>query len=153
MNCDKVLKDINFMEMQADLKQMLVECTQEKKLEILDILRKDSKFLREHGIIDYSLLLAIEDAPNQSERFSLNVGNYLMNESRNNIGNLHIGIIDYLQAFNFSKKAETWWKTNVLGKKKEGLSSAPADIYQARFVKFMEETVLAMDKEDYYKWV
>ena len=63
MNCDKVLKDINFMEIQADLKRMLVECTQEKKLEILDILRKDSKFLREHSIMDFSLLLAIEDAP------------------------------------------------------------------------------------------
>ena len=75
MKCDKVLKDINFMEIQADLKRMLVECSQEKKLEILDILRKDSKFLREHSIMDYSLLLAIEDAPGQSELTSLNVRN------------------------------------------------------------------------------
>ena len=153
MNCDKVLKDINFMEMQADLKRMLVECTQEKKLEILDILRKDSMFLREHSIMDYSLLLAIEDAPGQSERTSLNVRNYRVNETRNKIGNLHIGVIDYLQAFNFSKKSETWCKTNVLGKKKQGLSSVPPDIYQARFVKFMRETVFAMEKEDYYKWL
>ena len=72
-----------------------------------------------------------------------------MLETRNNIGNQHIGIIDYLQEFNFSKKAETCWKTIVLGKKKHGLSSVPADIYQARFIKFMRETVFAMDKEDY----
>ena len=72
MKCDKVLKDINFMEMQADFKRMLVECSHEKKLEILDILRKDSKFLREYGIMDYSLLLAIEDNPEPEFKFSLN---------------------------------------------------------------------------------
>ena len=62
MNCDKVLKDINFMEMQADLQRHLFECSASKKKEILDILKKDSLFLREHNIMDYSLLLAIEDA-------------------------------------------------------------------------------------------
>ena len=50
-----------------------------------------------------------------------------MNETRNKIGNLHIGVIDYLQAFNFAKKSETWCKTNVLGKKKQGLSSVPPE--------------------------
>jgi hypothetical protein len=52
--------------------------------------------------MDYSLLLAIEENPEPEFKFSLNNRtNLTYNDSRNKIGNYHIGIIDFLQQFNF----------------------------------------------------
>ena len=46
MFCDKVLKDLNLEEIQTDLNRQLFEGPFEQKLDILDILKADSLFLR-----------------------------------------------------------------------------------------------------------
>ena len=98
MNCDKILKDLNLEEMQSDLKRQLFEGPFEQKKEILSILKADSMFLRKQNIMDYSLLLAIEDHE-QTEDLSINSRDN--EDTRNKIGNYHLGIIDFLQQFNF----------------------------------------------------
>ena len=91
----------------------MFKCTASERQELLNILKEDSAFLRDHNIIDYSLLLAIED---QSENYSINNEiDHKNDESRNMLDNQHFGIIDYLQKFNLSKKSENLWKTTILG--------------------------------------
>ena len=104
--------------------------------------------------MDYSLLLVIEESTNQKFQTGMSINSYSSVEPRNNVGTQHLGIIDYLQTFNFSKKAETCWKTRIMGKKADGLSSAPPGIYQRRFMRFIEKQVFAEEeREDYYKWL
>ena len=88
----------------------MFKCTASERQELLNILKEDSAFLRDHNIIDYSLLLAIED---KSGNYQIN--NEIDHESRNMLDNQHFGIIDYLQKFNLSKKSENLWKTTILG--------------------------------------
>ena len=54
----KVLKDMNFLEL--DREQQLVHMSEEQRREVLAAFEMDSVFLRDHGIMDYSLLLVIE---------------------------------------------------------------------------------------------
>ena len=101
--------------------------------------------------MDYSLLMVIEEtiAPKDNIRLSINSSILHTGESRNRIGKHHIGIIDYLQLFNFNKKVEACWKTRMMGKKPNQLSSAPPGIYQKRFMRFMQENVFSDGREDY----
>ena len=99
--------------------------------------------------MDYSLLLVIEESTNQKFQTAMSINSYSSVEPRNNVGMQHLGIIDYLQTFNFSKKAESCWKTRILGNNPENLSSAPPDIYQRRFMKFMKDVVFSDEREDY----
>ena len=151
MSYPKGLKDINFLEIQNDLKTHLFKGTASTKEKIMKILMLDSLFLQSHNIMDYSMLLVIEDKTSNKEtiRFSVNSSILENGDSRNRIGKQHIGIIDYLQLFNFNKKVEGCWKTKVLGKKSNLLSSAPPSIYQKRFMKFMKDNVFSDEKEDY----
>ena len=54
----------------------------------------------------------------------------------------HIGIIDYLQAWNFQKRGEAWLKTNIKGKNKWQLSAVEPIYYQKRFYDFIKNKVL-----------
>ena len=94
--------------------------------------------------MDYSLLLVIEEESllKLPTEMSLNFND--LDEPRNQVGRQHIGIIDYLQTFNFS----------IMGDKADGLSSSPSGIYKRRFMRFMEKQVFAEEeREDYYKWL
>ena len=65
----------------------------------------DSSFLREHGIMDYSLLLVIESL--QSNKMSSR-RNTICSETHPEA--YHLGIIDFLQEWNFDKKLERAYK-------------------------------------------
>ena len=62
----------------------------------------------------------------------------------------HLGIIDYLQDYNFSKRVEHFSKTWLRGEKmKQAVSVAPAAFYQARFKDFMINEVINSVPKDY----
>ena len=54
----------------------------------------------------------------------------------------HFAIIDYLQEWNFSKKAERMMKTVFLGKDGATLSAIEPQAYANRFRNFMEANLL-----------
>jgi 1-phosphatidylinositol-4-phosphate 5-kinase len=54
---------------------------------------------------------------------------------------LHISIIDYLQQWNISKKAERAYKTVVLRKDPVGLSAVEPVTYAERFRQFAKKNV------------
>lgn len=53
----------------------------------------------------------------------------------------HIGIIDYLQDFNFDKRMENLLKQRILSKG-EGISAVHPTKYAARFIRFMRDNVI-----------
>ena len=67
---------------------------------------QDSSFLKEHGIMDYSLLLVIESLTSLE---SSKRRNTICSETHAQA--YHIGIIDFLQQWNFDKKMERCFKS------------------------------------------
>ena len=61
----------------------------------------------------------------------------------------HVSIIDYLQLWNFDKKAEAFAKTWLLGKNAQGISAVPPDEYARRFLSFMKRNIF-LKKGDKY---
>jgi 1-phosphatidylinositol-4-phosphate 5-kinase len=95
------------------------------------VIKKDSDYLCSQGIMDYSILLVVEKVEaNQS---------FHPYESRNQFTSVdkkyvfHVGIIDYLQQWNFSKKVEAWWKINFKGRDVRYMSCVEPQTYKERF--------------------
>jgi len=74
--------------------------------------------------MDYSFLLVIETSPSTGEQA------------------YHMGIIDYLQKWNFSKKLEHCFKTTIHRGIKDKLSAIPPQPYQKRFISFLRDNVI-----------
>jgi hypothetical protein len=58
----------------------------------------------------------------------------------------HMGIIDFLQDYNFFKKCETFLKTNIYLHNEMEISCVSPDKYRKRFVEFMKKKVLGTHK-------
>lgn len=131
-------------------------------LEVDQIIKQDSQFLYKNRLIDYSLLLVVEtvkldcmDVINSSEVGPLHsltdTRNRFISPRREITVNgktvayqqvYHIGIIDYLQAWNTTKKVERCFKGALNMKDAHMLSVAHPRIYQRRFYEFMKNNVV-----------
>ena len=127
-------------------------------------IKLDSSFLRECNIIDYSLLLGVNDrslksaysnlSPTRNSLESLRVdtandsgigrqgGSITTTDGRYNI---FFGIIDIFTSFNLRKKGEFAIKRVFLGKT---ISCVPPVQYADRFYSFMSSTVFGMPASD-----
>jgi hypothetical protein len=56
----KVMKCRNFTEINEDYNKTLINISADKTSKLQEIIIKDSKFLQSFGLMDYSLLFAIE---------------------------------------------------------------------------------------------
>ncbi|TMW56358.1 hypothetical protein Poli38472_006368 [Pythium oligandrum] len=115
---------------------------------IYDQIHKDSDFLCEQGIMDYSLLMGV-----QSSEFYVDTSDIMTSTSRNfsmhkpheeslftqvatsvsGPALYHFGIIDILQQWTFEKKMERVYKVHVKRKDAEGVSAMPPKPYKFRF--------------------
>ena len=59
--------------------------------------------------------------------------------SSDGIERYHIGIIDYLQAWNFAKMSEQRWKSLILKRDRRLISAVEPELYAKRFLKFVNE--------------
>ena len=97
------------------------------------------------GLLDYSLLLAVETlelgsaAPRDLGRYRYysTCGRYVY----------HISIIDYLTTFNFGKRIESFYKTKIKGNDEKLVSAVNPDLYAQRFVDFMRNEVIINEDE------
>jgi len=129
---------------------------------LLELIQLDSKLLRDHNIMDYSLLLGFQklDSSKNSQNYSsqdlqLNtIQDVALREmidssdeeivARGAIRSTDgselyvIGIIDILQEFNFMKQVEHVAKVYFECKDKLGLSAVDPHYYQQRFFSRME---------------
>jgi len=75
-------------------------------------MRRDVYFLRKCGLMDYSMLVAIEKrGPRSTVNLVLQDSNHAFTNGDKTV---HLAIIDYLQEWNLNKKLERAWKTGVL---------------------------------------
>jgi len=87
----------------------LGELTRQK---LQKVMRKDVDFLRGCGLMDYSMLVAIEKrGPRSSVKREDQDSNHAFTNGDKTV---HLAIIDYLQEWNLNKKLERAWKTGVL---------------------------------------
>ena len=114
--------------------------------------------------MDYSLLLGIEKKKAASYVQSGRPGSTVKIEHRRGTNNkmdasclhrhrfispdgfetYHLSIIDYLQLWNFNKKAEQFAKTKFLSKKLEELSAVEPIFYQDRFFSVLSNRIITV---------
>ena len=163
----------------------------ESDLEILmSNLERDTQFLQDLDIMDYSLLLVVEHLKKplpfsvrkpqfqnqntsrlsdrtdiQKKGRALGSGtssktvrkqmfneygrNVFLSEDRTMI--YHIGIIDYLQEWNFSKKLERSIKVHILKRKGKLISAVEPTFYRTRFLDYMRTIFKYNQEKNKYK--
>lgn len=121
-----VMKDQNFIEMG---KKLQIESIDQCKL--IKSIQKDAKFFKKLKIIDYSLLVAVYTKEIQCDN------RYFIKGLNGNYYSL--GIIDFLQAYNLSKKCELAYKKL---KCQKNLSVSPPGKYSSRFIDFISNIFL-----------
>jgi 1-phosphatidylinositol-4-phosphate 5-kinase len=130
----RVGKDLDFQVLEGT-----IQLSQDARQEILDQLKKDTAFLEENSIMDYSLMISkIKD----DSRFRLLKKNehsrayMLTSEKPGNEGlTFCLGVIDYLQEYNLHKKLERIYKILRHCRTDAQVSVSPPDYYASRFMK------------------
>jgi len=137
-----------------------VELSSKRRIEVLSQLNRDSAFLRDHNIMDYSLLLGIHNdtyypvstqgalacsgSPKPLHETQEEGGfECLMAYRVRAPGAYHLGIIDILQQWDCSKISERWAKILVRchWRDRDEMSCVQPILYQERFMRFMSENV------------
>ena len=123
----KVYKDSDFFSTISGF-----DISNSEAAEVMKAVKLDIEMLERHYIMDYSLLLLIEDV-RYLKRSMIMQKNYLVS------GRYVIcfGIIDYLQAYNTKKKLENRyksWKHNLRGT----ISAIPPKPYRKRFLQMVK---------------
>ena len=140
----KNYKDMNFLE--SDDLFIIME-SKDKEF-FIENLRKDAYFLKNHNIMDYSLLFVIADDEDQSTKgISRNTYKFWRNlksppKFKNEIWSF--AIIDYLQQFNKFKYLESRYKELVNYKNSYYVSCINPKTYSERFINFMNSITCSL---------
>ena len=149
---DQVLKDMDYQWL-TQVEPKLINFSNEDIQEIKKNMESDVNFLRRLSLMDYSLLFIIVDYPNKIDPdYKQIVG--LLDDPKYK-GHVYesftkefiyiIGIIDYLQIYNFRKNMETFAKGIYFGKEKNMISCVEPNYYGERFQDFMKKNVFVME--------
>jgi len=126
-----VLKDLDFTKIEGKL------YLKADRDSIKDILTQDAEFLRDCGLIDYSLLVIkfYHDAREKVEK-QKKIHFRLVSTQENT--SYHIGIIDYFQKYDLQKILEKFGKKMLKMNPKLDTSSQNPQAYASRFINFMD---------------
>ena len=148
---DQVLKDLDYQWL-TKVERKLINFKQENIDEIKNILKNDIEFYKSLGLMDYSLLFIIIDFPNNIDPDYKQIVDLLEDpkykghvyKSENEQYIYIIGVIDYLQEYNFRKKMEHCLKGIIYGKEKNMISAVEPQYYGTRFYDFMMKNVFVV---------
>lgn len=141
------LKDIDFIYLREYYPKVFqMNFHPEDEQQILDSLEGDSTFLRDLKLMDYSILIGIEEIRHSEsmydiqglKRSSISTSSSHQFVSKCEKFIYHISLIDYLQTYNLRKKMEVVYKSRVKNAKTEEISSMNPTSYQERFFKFIK---------------
>lgn len=123
-----VMKDIDFLKRQE---KIAMPNTVAQRL--LEILENDTRLFQKFNLMDYSLLLAVK----RREEYS----KFFFKSSTCKEKGYSIGIIDYLQEYNNTKKFEGISKKILTFKPRGHISSIKPEVYMQRFLNFVHEII------------
>ena len=149
---DQVLKDMDYQWL-THVERKLINFNLEDIQEIKKNMENDINFYKRLLLMDYSLLFIIIDYPNKIDPDYKQIVELLEDpkykghvyESNKKDFIYIIGIIDYLQIYNFRKKIETFLKGIYFGKEKNMISCVEPDYYGERFRNFMIKNVFVLE--------
>lgn len=112
-------------------------------------MKKDSKFLNDNNLMDYSLLLCMRNKAVKEKDWKMwGKGKFCCDikgpgPSNKTPINLNMGIIDILQKYNTSKFIESLFKTkqHLLDRAQSEVSAVNSKAYKKRFDEFMDEII------------
>jgi len=137
-----VLKDVDFEKYEQKL-----YIKDELQKAFIDQVKRDSEFLRSVNLIDYSFMVFFVNKEQAKHEIDLSkditAANQLGSMENLNEPGLYynMGIIDYLQPFNFQKKMERCLKRAKKLNRKLDTSSQDPDYYSFRFIQFITQLV------------
>jgi hypothetical protein len=110
----KILKCLNFVDINSS-KKKVVRLDIDQIDEIYDLIEADTQFLRRMRIMDYSLLLVVEQVKSKLQS-AYRFENLTRNEYKSYDSSMiyHLGIIDFLQQWTFTKKLEAFARSKLL---------------------------------------
>ena len=149
---DQVLKDMDYQWL-THVESKIINFNIQNIQEIKKTMESDIRFYQSLSLMDYSLLFVIVDYPDKTDP-DYNPIVELLNDPKYN-GHVYksedknyiyiIGIIDYLQKYNFRKRLENFLKGIALGKEKNMISAVEPGYYGERFKDFMLKNVFVLE--------
>ena len=145
---DQVLKDLDYQWV-TKVERKLINFKEDDIIEIKNNLINDINFYKRLSLMDYSLLFIIIDFPNNIDPDYNQIMGFLddpkykghVYKDKNEKYIYIVGIIDYLQKYNFKKKMEHCIKGIIYGKEKNMVSAVEPEYYGKRFNDFMIKNV------------
>jgi hypothetical protein len=152
---DQVLKDLDYQWL-TKIDRKLINFKEDNINEIKRNLQNDIVFFKSLRLMDYSLLFIIIDFPNSIDPDYNQIIGFLddpkyrghVYKSNDNRFLYIIGIIDYLQEYNFKKKMENCFKGLYYGKEKNMISAVEPNYYGERFKDFMGKKVFIVGEKN-----
>jgi len=149
---DQVLKDMDYQWL-TQVERKLINFNLSDIKEIKINMENDIQFYKGLCLMDYSLLFIIIDYPNNMDPDYHSIVGLLddpkykghVYKSDNNNYIYIIGIIDYLQKYNFRKRLENCVKGIYFGKEKNMISAVDPEFYGERFQDFMTKNVFVFE--------
>lgn len=155
---NQTMKDINLLNCKKSrIKRGVQGLIQFRPNEIPDLVQTidaDSMFLQSLSLLDYSLLLAVEQVKKESRSginnsfsrpfTSWQKSDTSRNQFKSSCGNYiyHVSVIDFLTMFNFEKKMESFYKVYVKNQNAKLISCVEPKLYGSRFRNFMKNEVI-----------
>ena len=149
---DQVLKDMDYQWI-TKVESKLINFNKDNIKKKKKNLENDIIFFKRLNLMDYSLLFIIVDYPEKLDPDYNQIiellfdpkykGHVYQSEDKKFI--YIIGIIDYLQIYNFRKRIETFWKGVLYGKEKNMISAVEPNYYGERFQNFMTKNVFVSE--------
>ena len=145
LSAGKVMKDL-------DLKRYIIlERTTRTKM--LSQLQRDTSFLAQMYVMDYSLLLGVyyvkityrEDGHGDGAQ-GQDIYGGVRSSMIEGAGIYYFGIIDAIQIYTFRKRLETWLKRWVQRKDVQGISCVEPELYRRRFMKYMRSIMISKER-------
>lgn len=164
---NQTMKDINLLNCKKSRSkrgvQGLIQFRPNEIPGLCQTIDKDSMFLQSLSLLDYSLLLAVEQVakesrPKQNRGVNSSINDNAFsrpfsswqksdtsrNQFKSSCGNYiyHVSVIDFLTMFNFEKKMESFYKVFVKNQNAKLISCVEPKLYGSRFRNFMKNEVI-----------
>ncbi|CAK70944.1 unnamed protein product (macronuclear) [Paramecium tetraurelia] len=129
---DVARKDLDFM-----ANNEIISIDPKKQQELLEQIEKDSEFLSDNNLLDYSLLIGIHIIEDKKDiQMIANANDIKIIKSNDQTKIFFFGIIDILTEFDTSKQMESFFKKIFQGPQ---ISAIPPKDYSQRFKNFMSQ--------------